>query len=394
MDLQITTTKIWNDLEVDKRILVLRGGTRSSKSYTTMLWCIVYALANPNTTISVVRKSLPSLKKSIYRDFKTIMTNLNIWNDKEYLATEMSYYYYNGSIIEFFSVADEQRIRGSQRNILFCDEANELTHDEFFQLNIRTSLKTILAFNPSFNPTTHWIYNKVLTRDDAVEFISTYRDNPFIPQTIIDEIEKLKETSPSLYKIYSEGLFGNVEGLVYDNFNLIDEIPEEVELLGYGQDYGFSNDETTLVALFKWNDFIIAHELLYKKGLLTNDIANEILNNYKIYGVKHVIGDSADPRMIKELSLVRGVQIFSADKGPDSIRKGIDIIKGHKLLITKSSTNLINEIYNYVWKKDKEGNVTNVPTGKDHLLDALRYIASYTLSNNKKSYGKYSFSFL
>ena len=150
MELKITTTKTYNDLNSNNRIIILRGGTRSGKSYSTMQYLIVEALSNPNTTISVVRKSLPSLKKSIWRDFKKIMNVLNIWNENDYTATEMTYNFYNGSIIEFFSVADEQRIRGASRNILFCDEANELSYDEFMQLNIRTSKKTIIVFNPSF----------------------------------------------------------------------------------------------------------------------------------------------------------------------------------------------------------------------------------------------------
>lgn len=394
MELKITTTKIWNDLEKDKRIIILRGGTRSSKSYTTMMWCIVKAISEPGTIISVVRKSLPSLKKSIFRDFKNIMTNLNIWNEQQYKATELTYYFDNGSLIEFFSVADEQRIRGSQRSILFCDEANELTYDEFFQLNIRTTVKSIVSFNPSFNRTTHWIYNKVAIREDAEEFISTYRDNPFLPQSLIDEIERLKETSPSLYNIYSKGEFGNTEGLVFDNFNVIDELPENAELLCYGMDFGFSNDPTTLLALYKYDGNIIANELLYKKGMLNKEIADVIKSNYSIYGIKPVIADCAEPKSIKEISLYNNIQILPSIKGADSINLSITLIKNYKLLITKSSTNLLNEIYNYVWKKNKEGNQLNIPTGSDHLLDALRYASMYSLSNANRTYGSYKITFV
>ena len=299
--LKVKTTKIYNDLNEDYRIIILRGGTRSSKSYSAIQYLIINALSNPGTTISIVRKTLPSLKKSVLRDFKKIMNDFNIYEDKRFSQTELIYSFGNGSIIEFFSIQDEQRIRGSQRSILFVDEANELTYDDFFQLNIRTTGKSIICFNPSFNPSTHWIYQKIEIREDAKEFISTYRDNPFLPQTIIDEIEKLKFTSPSLYKIYANGEFGKTEGLVYDNFNTIEEIPPDAIPISIGVDFGFSQDPTAVSLLYKWNDSIIVKELLYRKGMLSNQIAEFLLNSYKEYGRLPIVADSADPRLIKEI---------------------------------------------------------------------------------------------
>lgn len=394
MELKITTTKIFNDLEEEYKIIVLRGGSRSSKSYTTLMWCLVKALSEPGLTISIVRKTLPSVKKTVIRDFITILKNLNIYNDRLFNKSDLIYEFENGSIVEFFSVSDEQRIRGSKRDILFCDEGNELTFDEFTQLNIRCSRKSIIAFNPSFNKNLHWIYNNLIIRNDVKEFISTYKDNPFIEQSIINEIESLKLTSPSLYNIYAKGEFGHTEGLVFDNFNIIDELPEEAKLLSIGLDWGYSNDQTSMVALFKYNNDIILHELLYKTGLLNKDIANEILNIYKEYGNSIIIADSAEPKSIKELSLVKGINILPASKGPDSIKQGIDLMKSYKIYLTKKSFNLINEFNNYVWKKDKSGNVLNIPTGKDHGIDSSRYCITYSLSNNKKEFGKYTFSFI
>lgn len=394
-NLTIQTTKTFNDLNTNKRIIILRGGTRSGKSYSTIQYLIVKCLETPNIIVSVIRKSLPSLKKSIFRDFKSVMKSLELWNEDNYMSTEMTYTFDNGSIVEFFSVADAQRIRGSARTYLFCDEANELSYEDFFQANIRTTVKSIIAFNPSFNRTTHWIYNKIVTRNDAEEFISTYKDNTFLEQSLVNEIELLKETSPSLYTIYAEGNFGSTEGLIFDNFSVIDILPEEVELLGYGMDFGFTQDPTTLVALFKYNSEIIAHELLYKKGLLSKNIADIILNNYTIYGKQQVVADSADPRLISEISQYNNVVIIPAVKGPHSIKLGIDIIKQHKLLITKQSTNLLNELYNYTFDKDKEGNLLNNPVGgNDHIIDALRYICTSKLSSKQQNYGTYTFSFV
>jgi len=393
MELIIKTTKTFNDINSNNKIVMLRGGSRSGKSYSAVQWLIVKALETPNLVISIVRKSLPSLKKSIFRDFKSIMNNLNIWEEDRFMTTDMIYTFENGSILEFFSIMDAEKRKGTKRNYLFVDEANEITYEDFFQLFIRTTDKTILAFNPSFSKH-HWLYDKVLPHPNCIEFVSTYKDNPFLEQSIADEIEMLKLTSPSYYKVYGEGGFGMIEGLVFDNFNTIDTLPplEEMELLSYGMDFGFSNDPTTLIACFKHNDNIILHELLYKKGLLTSEISKNILSAYETYGKKYVIADSSDPRLIQEISRYNGMLIKGADKGKDSIRLGIDIMLQNKILITKQSNNLLNEMYNYSWKKDKDGNSLGIPDGEDHGIDATRYSMMYSLSSKKINTGKYIIS--
>jgi phage terminase large subunit len=177
-------------------------------------------------------------------------------------------------------VQDSERRKGTKRDYLFIDESNELDYEDYFQLSIRTSTQIILAYNPSF-PTNHWIFTQVLTHPEAQRFISTFKDNPFLDERIVEEIERLADTSPSYYKIYGLGLEGIVEGLVFDNVSIVERIEDEWELMGYGMDFGFSNDPTTLVALYKANEGIVYHEIIYMKGLLSNEIANLIRGAYE-----------------------------------------------------------------------------------------------------------------
>lgn len=392
MELKIKTSKTFTDILHGPRIVILQGGTRSGKSYSAVQYLVVQAMQNPDVAISIVRKSFPSLRISTLRDFKEIMKSLDIWEEDNWRASENMYTFDNGSTIEFLSVQDGERRKGTKRDILFVDEANELDWDDMFQLFIRTTDKTIIAYNPSF-PTNHWIYTQMLTHPEAERIISTYADNPFLEDNLIAEIERLKETSPSYWKVYGEGREGMTEGLIFDNFSVIDYIPEDAELLGYGADWGYSNDESTLVALFKTEEGIVLDEIFYLKGLLTNQLGSLIKEAFDIHGRSVVIGDSSEPRTLEEIFRM-GINIKPAIKGPDSINAGIDIMKQHKIFITKKSQNMIDEFYSYLWMKDKNGDLINKPDqrSKDHAIDAARYIVSYMLSQKKKNYGTYTLS--
>jgi len=392
MELKINTSKTFTDLINGPRICILQGGTRSGKSYSAVQYLIVRALQESNLTISIVRKSFPSLRISTLRDFRSIMQSLGIWSEESWRASENVYGFDNGSMIEFLSVQDSERRKGTKRDILFIDEVNELDYEDYFQLFIRTSNKTILAYNPSF-PASHWIYTQVATHPEAQTFISTFLDNPFLDDELVREIQRLELTSPSYWKIYGLGQIGVVEGLIFDNIHVIDNIPDTAEILGYGVDFGFTNDPTAIVSLWKDDDGIYFDEIMYDKGLLSNQISNLLRASYDRFGKKEVIADSADPRLIEEI-FRSGVNIKPAVKGPDSISAGIDIMKQHKIFLTKDSKNMINEFYSYTWGKNKMEQLTNEPDSRcaDHALDACRYVASWMLSQRKKNYGTYAIS--
>ena len=386
MELNITTSKTYRDIDNSKKICILQGGTRSSKSYSALQWILVHALMEPNIVVSVVRKSFPSMRVSIMRDWQTILKQLEIWSDENWSATEHIYNFDNGSMVEFMSIDSSEKRKGSARDYLFIDECNELSREDYFQLFIRTRIKTIIAYNPSFG-TNHYIFNEIQTHPESSLYISTFLDNPFLEKSIIEEIERLKWINPEYYKIYGLGLPGNNVGTIF-SAELVEVIPDEAEFVAFGMDFGFSIDPSTLVAVYKWNENLYFEELLYKKGLVTSEIIAEL----KSLDVKRnpIWGDSAESRLIEEIYRA-GFNIKPVKKGKDSIKMGIDIMHQHKLHILKSSVNIVREFSEYVWTVDKNGEFENIPVDySNHAIDAIRYVCMEQLNYKKINAGNYA----
>jgi len=386
MELNITTSKTYRDIDNSKKICILQGGTRSSKSYSALQWILVRCLMEPNIVVSVVRKSFPSMRVSIMRDWQTILKDLGIWSDDSWSATEHIYSFDNGSMIEFMSIDSSEKRKGSARDYLFIDECNELSREDYFQLFIRTRIKTIIAYNPSFG-TNHYIFNEIQTHPESSLYISTFLDNPFLEKSIVDEIERLKYVNPEYYKIYGLGLPGNNVGTIF-SAELVEVIPDEADFVAFGMDFGFSIDPTTLVAVYKWRENLYFEELLYKKGLVTSEIVAEL----KSLDVERNIiwGDSAEGRLIEEIYRA-GFNIKPVKKGKDSIKMGIDIMHQHKLHILKSSVNIVREFSEYVWTVNKNGDFENIPVDySNHAIDAIRYVCMEQLNKKKIQAGKYA----
>ena len=342
MELNINTSKTYRDIEKSRRICILQGGTRSGKSHSTLQWLLVQALTQPNIIISIVRKSFPSMRVSIMRDWISILKDLGIWDDNQWSATEHIYTFDNGSMVEFMSIDSSEKRKGSSRDYLFVDEANELSKEDWFQLFIRTRKKSIIAYNPSFG-TSHYIFTEIQTHPEADLFISTFRDNPFLEKQLIEEIERLKDINPEYYKIYGMGLPGNNVGTIF-SINIIDEVPEGAEFVAFGMDYGFSVDPTTLIAVSKRDTTLYIDQLLYRTGMVTGDIIRE-LKGLDI-GRNEIWGDSAEGRLIEEIFRA-GFNIKPVKKGKDSVRLGIDLMQQWKLCVTKRSTDTIREFSEY-----------------------------------------------
>ena len=388
MELNVRTSKTYRDIDGSKKICILQGGTRSSKSYSALQWLLVRALSEPNIVVSIVRKSFPSMRVSIMRDWQTILKELSIWDEESWSATEHIYTFDNGSMVEFMSIDSSEKRKGSSRDYLFIDECNELSREDYFQLFIRTRIKTIIAYNPSFG-TNHYIFNEIQTHPESDLFVSTFKDNPFLEQSIIEEIERLKLINPEYYKIYGLGLPGNNVGTIF-SISIIDETPEDAEFVAFGMDFGFSIDPSTLVCISKKDKDLYIDELLYKKGMVTADIIKH-LTDLDI-GRNEIWADSAEGRLIEEIYR-SGFNIKPVKKGKDSIRMGIDLMQQYRLNVTKRSTNTIQEFSEYVWMVDKNGNFENVPVDySNHSIDAIRYVCMERLNAKKISAGKYSIS--
>jgi phage terminase large subunit len=330
--------------------------------------------------ISIVRKSMPSLRISVMRDFFDILKSYDLYNAELHNKTENTYQL-NNTLIEFFSIDDAQKRRGTKRDILFVNEANELNWEDFFQLNIRTTQQVYIDFNPSEQ---FWFNEQIQSRDDVTIIHSTYKDNPYLNEDQINEIERLQFTDKQYYQIYALGEFAGAMDLVY-SYTPVDDIPVNVaKLVALGMDFGYTNDPTTLVEIWKdTRDGLYFNELIYQQGLTNAEIAG-LLGSYGVDKYIEIIADSAEPKSIEELRRY-GYNIKPATKGPDSILNGIDILKRHRLHVTKHSVNILKEFNNYKWIIDKNGNKLNRPVDMfNHSLDAIRYVA---LNKLKQSNG-------
>ena len=364
----------------DKKITIEQGGTRSGKTYNILIWILNYCDKNKGKTITICRKTFPALRGTVLRDFIEILNNNNIYNPEAHNKSSSEFWIY-GNMIEFISLDQAQKVRGRKRDLLFINEANELSYEDWQQLLFRTTEKIILDYNPSDE--FHWIYDHVVTREDADFYQTTYKDNPFIEQSIVDEIERLKELDDNYWKIYGLGERGTNKDNVFTNYNFVEKIPESAKLVSYGLDFGYSIDPTAVVGVYKDDDKLYINEILYKRGLTNQDIAVELK---PIVQRAELICDSAEPKSIEELYRM-GINSKPATKGRDSVANGIDILKRYKIFLTNNSLNLIKEFKNYKWSSDKNGNTLAVPVDKfNHCLDAVRYIALIHLRENKRGY--------
>jgi phage terminase large subunit len=360
-----------------KRIVALQGGTRSGKTYSALQWLIRLCLKHEGMTISIVRKTLPALKSSAMRDFIEILTSINHYHESDHNKSENTYIL-NKNLIEFFSVDDAQKIRGRKRDILFVNEANEIDLEDWRQLLLRTTGKVIIDYNPS--DFEHWIYDQVLTRDDCGLIITTYKDNPHLPDALKREIESLEQADPEYWKIFGLGERGQLMGLVFNNWTNQVVVPNEANFIGYGLDWGFSADPTALVSVWKYEQELYIREELYDRGLTNQDIA-ERLKSLEI-GRKEIFADSAEPKSIEEVYRL-GYNIKPTQKGKDSIINSIDILRRYKLHLI--GNNLQKEFRTYKWKTDKAGKIVNEPVDfNNHLIDATRYLALMKLQEHRR----------
>ena len=383
----IVTTALKKLLRLKKRIKVVRGGTSASKTFSILPILVDRAIKTPNLEISVVAESIPHLRRGALKDFLKIMMSLGRYNDSQFNKSTLKYTFGNNSYIEFFSVDQPDKLRGARRNVLYVNECNNVDFDSYYQLAIRTSGEIWLDYNPS---STFWVDREIIGADD-VDFITlTYLDNEALPETIIKEIESAKEKAKTSsywanwWQVYGLGQTGSLEGVCIPDWQEIEQLPEEARLLCYGMDWGYSNDPTSLIAMYKYNDGYVFDELVYKKGLLNSDISN----TFKSLNVNDIVyADSAEPKSIAELNSY-GHNVLPVSKGRDSIVYGINLINQNKVYVTKRSKNLINELRNYIWMTDKSGMKLNKPIDAyNHAIDAMRYAITSQLENpNKGNY--------
>lgn len=362
------TTALKKLLSLKRRIRGIAGGTSASKTISIIQILIDKAQRDTKPTLtSITSESVPHLKRGAMRDFLNIMQEHGYFNPDRWSKTDSTYTFETGSKIEFFSLDMPHKVRGPRRDRLFINEANNIPKETFEQLEVRTKDEIWLDWNPTIE---FWFYEDLMDQPNVDFLILTYLDNEGLDQNIVESIESRKNNK-AWWRVYGEGLLGEVEGKIYKGWKLDVDLPHEARLERRGLDFGFANDPACLVDIYSYNGGYIIDELMFRLGMKNRQIADVILNQPDPNVL--CVADSAEPKSIAEM-YEYGVSIIGSEKGPGSVRQGIQWVQSQQISITKRSQNIRKAYNNYMWKTDKEGKILPEP---DHYLsdamDAIRY---------------------
>lgn len=380
--MKVQTTLVFEKLlesdQQEKRIVVAQGGSRSGKTFNILIYWIYKLLQEENKTLSIVRKTSPAMTNSVLKDLKEVLELFGIYDDNNW-SKGNRYYKLGTNTINWFSVDEPQKIRGAKRDYLYCNEANELSIEDWNQLIFRTSGKVICDLNPS--ELSCWVYD-LEQRPDCYFFKTTWRDNPFVDDTIIAELESLKDKDENLYRIYNLGERGIATTLVFNRWTETETIPREAKLLGYGADFGY-NDPSVVVGVYQNGDELFYKEIVYGRNLTIPDFIEKI-QQAGIDRTDNIWCDSSEPQAIEEM---RRAKLNAKPVAKKSILHGIDLMKRHHNFIVSSSKNILYEFGSYKWKTDKNGVLLDTPEDKDnHTIDAIRYVLESTIGNKPRKF--------
>lgn len=350
------------------RRIVHQGGQSSGKTVNILLALAVYANENPGSVITVTSMSFPHLKAGALRDFERFVYPYFTSAIKSYHKTNHLFTFHSGSIIEFKTYETEYDARGAKRDILFINEANTFDYMTYFQLDSRSAI-TIIDYNPTIS---FWAHELVIGTKGTAFRISDHRHNPFLTAEKHEEIENIKD--PELWKVYARGKTGNVVGLIYPDWTMVDEMPtvNQSEIFVFGIDYGYTNDPTAIAKIARIGESIYTEEVCYKTGSMPPKSIKMMLEAHE-YIKQYPIYSEHDPDMIKQMAML-GLFVIPARKAAGSLNAGIEKIKEFKMYYTANSRNIKKELGMYIWMKDDKGNSTNTPVdANNHILDAIRY---------------------
>lgn len=389
------TSNFQKHFKTTKKIVISQGGGRSGKTYSILQLLIIKAMTEKKIIISVVGENMPFVKRGVIRDFRNIMIESSLWDDSRFNKTESVYKFITGSIIEFFSVENYGRALGSARDYLFINECNNIQYETCFQLMARTRKQTYLDFNPVDK---FWVHSEIIENKEfegQFEFIkTTFIGNEMLDESIKQMMLARAAKDENYKRVYVLGEVGKIEGLIFKDYELIDNIPNNIILncqQYFGLDWGWSNDPSSIINVFitstseqRVKDIYI-DELYYETQTHNRELANIIKSNIEKVDYE-VIADSSEPKSIDELYNY-GINIFAADKPSGSVNFGIELMQQANIYVTKRSVNTIKELRNYKWAVDKNGNVIKNSKGKpvpidnyNHSLDAIRYVAIHHMN--------------
>ena len=368
--IRIRTNSVFEFLSTSrKRVKSLRGGTRSGKTFNTLIYFIIKLLQTQKpVTLTIARQTMPALRASAMRDFFDILDMLGIYSAEHHNKTSNEYTL-NGHLVEFVGLTEDRRVRGRKRDHLFINEANEISLEAFRQLAFRTTGEIVIDYNPS--EAFSFIYDDIETRDDCDLFVTTYKDNPFLEATLINEIERLKDADADYWNVYGLGQIGSGSTRIFTHWKETSNIPPGNKV--YGLDLGYNNP-VALIEITEVDRVLYWRELLYESRLTNDDLIERLRQIPEITSHSHIIADAAEPKTIEDLTRA-GFYVTPAYK---IVQDTIDFVKSRPLYIDASSTNLLREIKRYSWKSDKDGKLMDeVVKFDDHLMDAGRYGSWY-----------------
>lgn len=372
------------NFEAKEDIIINQGGTSSGKTYSILQVLLLRALEERPNVITIAGQDIPNLKAGSMRDIETIFDQVPFFREQvaQHNRSDKTYYFKNGSLIEFKSYDDRQDAKNGKRDYLFVNEANGIAYDIFEELQVRTRKQVFIDYNPT---APFWAHNKLIGRKGVKFLRSNYTHNPFIDGKTRQKIELYKETDPERWRVYGLGYTGRVQGVVFPKVTWVSEFPADCKKVSYGLDFGFTNDPTALVKQGELGGERFAELLLYESGLTNSDLSNFFVS-LGISKNAQMFADGAEPKSIATLRRL-GWNIKAAPKGKDSILWGINKIKEIPLNLVQNE-HFKREQLNYKWI-EKSGQFLNKPIDKyNHAFDALRYsIAGREKKGNLIAFG-------
>ena len=369
------TKVFWKNYYATKKIVVNYGGARSGKSFSIRCLFLKNLFeCRHGVKLCIARKTTPALKMTEYLEFFKLMKKLGLYRESNHNKTDKTYEW-NGNHLQFLSFDDPEKIRSSEFNYIWLEEATEFTFEDYVAVLTRLSAENHEENNPNrlyltLNPTdvNSWINKKLIHMDDVEVIHSTYRDNPFLSPEYVKTLLSLKELDETSYRTFAEGEWVSLANVIYPQYDTYDVIPSDVEgSFIYGLDFGFNNPSALVKVYYNDTDVWI-EEKLYEREL-TNTLLIEKLKEIAADGT--IIADSAEPDRISEIYSA-GLDVKPANKG--KISAGITKVKGFHIHINRNSPNLLKEIQSYSWRKDRNGVIFDEPVKfNDHALDAMRY---------------------
>lgn len=362
-----------------KRIFIVRGGQGAGKTISFLLLIINNASSNEDREWIILSEELTKMRDSVIKDFLKIVKTVGVWHVSRWNKSDLSFSFPNGSQIKFRSTDKDDAGKGVRVYGVYFNEINKITFEAYNQYASRAEL-VLADYNPD---APFFVDDEVIPREDCSFMQLTYKDNEELNKVEREEIlgyykrgynkdGTIKDPYwANKWKVYGLGDVGSLIGSVFNNWEIIDDIPKEARLRSGGLDFGYTNDPTAIVSVYEWGGFIVLDEQAYETELNNEAIKNKIrtssLKDATVYC------DSAEPKSIADLRRM-GVKAVGVDKGSDSVRFGIDLMQRRKYKVTQRSKNIISNFRNYIWEVDRNGKSTNKPVDKNnHAIDAIRY---------------------